>query len=81
VELGAIVAANIRAERARRRWKQAELAARLGVGWDQSKISDVEGGRREVRLGELPGFCRALDVPLLKLLEGTEPHDREALGI
>jgi transcriptional regulator with XRE-family HTH domain len=81
VDLGAIVAANVRGERAKRRWRQQDLAERLGPGWDQPKVANVEAGRREIRLGELPDFCRALDVPLVKLLDGASVEDRRALGV
>lgn len=56
----------VRAERARRRMTQAQLAERLG--WAPSTLADLEGGRRQVRLDDLPLLCEALDVSLRKLL-------------
>ncbi len=71
--LGDHVAAAVRAERARRRLSQAALAERLG--WSASTLADLEGGRRQVRLDDLPLLCDALDVPLLRLLADADPAD------
>jgi transcriptional regulator with XRE-family HTH domain len=75
--LGHIIAANVRAQRAFRRWRQADLADRLG--WDRSHVGHLESGQRSVRADDLPALCRALDVPLAKLCDGAEPEDLAAL--
>jgi transcriptional regulator with XRE-family HTH domain len=71
--LGDHAAAAVRAERARRRISQAELARR--IGWSPSTLADLEGGRRQVRLDDLPLLCEALDVPLMKLLADADPAE------
>jgi transcriptional regulator with XRE-family HTH domain len=73
------VARNIAAERARARWTQAELAARLGVA--ASTVSTWEVGKREVGMDWLPKLCRAFDVPLADLVRGADPEDLRALGL
>jgi transcriptional regulator with XRE-family HTH domain len=72
-------ARNVRAERARLRWTQQELADRLG--WSQAKVSAVEMGQRVVTLDAAVELCRALGVPLVKLLEGTSADDLRVLGL
>lgn len=73
------IANNVRAERARRRWRQADLAAALG--WSEDMVGDLETGRRAVSANDLPQLCRALGVPLFKLAEGAPLEDLAALGI
>lgn len=75
----AVVARNVRAERVRKGWRQADLGA--AVGWSTFVVSDVETGKRRLSLGDVVLLCRALGVPLSKLLEGIEPADLGALGI
>ncbi|MBK8078490.1 MAG: helix-turn-helix transcriptional regulator [Kineosporiaceae bacterium] len=53
--IGDVIAANVRAERARRRWTQAELGER--VGWPRSSVSDVESGRRKLTADDLVALC------------------------
>jgi transcriptional regulator with XRE-family HTH domain len=77
--LSDVVARNIAAERARRRWKQADLAERLGVA--ESTVGSYETGGRRVNLDMLPDFCRAFDISLAKLLDGADPGDLAALRI
>jgi transcriptional regulator with XRE-family HTH domain len=72
-------AANVRAERARRRWSQGELADRLG--WSQSKVSAVEIGARRMTLDQAVELCRVLGVPLARLLQDAEPDDLRVLGL
>ncbi|HET9656278.1 MAG TPA: helix-turn-helix transcriptional regulator [Kineosporiaceae bacterium] len=73
------IAANVRAERARRRWKQEELASRAGMS--RTTVGDIEAGKRKVTADYLPGLCRALDVPLATLVAGADPEDLRALGL
>lgn len=72
-------ARNLRAERSRLRWTQADLAKRLD--WSQSKIAALENGQRRITLDQAVELCRALNVPLVKLLEGAAPEDLSALGL
>ena len=76
--LGDVIARNVRAERARRHWRQADLADLLG--WERSSVGHLESGRRSVKASDLPALCRALEIPLAKLLEGAEPDDLAALS-
>jgi transcriptional regulator with XRE-family HTH domain len=74
-----ILAANIRGERARRRWTQAQLAERLG--WPRTSIHDVEVGRRRLGLDDLEQLCTVLDVPLIDLCRGADPARLRTLGL
>ncbi len=65
--IGDVIAANVRAERARRRWTQAELGER--VGWPRSSVSDVESGRRKLTADDLVALCAAFEVTLIKLAD------------
>ncbi len=78
-DLAAVVASNVRAERARRRWKQRELAALLN--WSIGMVSDTESGQRRIGISDLPNFCRAFQVPLSELVKGADPEDLDALGL
>lgn len=79
IDLGAAVAANVRAERGRRRWTQAELADKLG--WSRPVITAVEAGCRQVLVDELPQLCRVFNIPLTRLLQDADPDDLTALGL
>lgn len=79
VTLVSAAAENIRALRARRRLRQADLAAALTV--DQKVISRIEGGSRELTLSELPVICRALGCTMAELVAGADEADLEALGL
>lgn len=74
-----MVARNVRAERARHGWRQAELAEKLGVG--QTTVSAIESGNRDVSVSFLPRICRALEVSLAELLHGADPDDVAALRL
>jgi transcriptional regulator with XRE-family HTH domain len=78
-EFSDVIAANVRAERARRRWRQADLAERLG--WSNVTVSDLEIGRRGVSANDLPKLCRAFGVHLDQLTHGADPDDLDALGL
>lgn len=77
--LGDVLASNVRAQRARRRWRQSDLASR--TGWSKDTISDIETGRRRVGVEDIPILCRALEVTLPKLLEGADSDDLVAIGL
>jgi transcriptional regulator with XRE-family HTH domain len=78
-DLAAIVARNVRAERARRSWRQVDLAERLG--WSIGMVSETENGKRRIGISDMPNLCRALDVPLADLLQGAERDDLAALRL
>jgi transcriptional regulator with XRE-family HTH domain len=78
-DLGAVIAANVRGERARQHLRQTDLADLLG--WQRSSVGHLESGRRAVRAADLPALCRVLGVDLPKLLDGADPEDRRALGV
>lgn len=77
--LSALLARNVAAERVRRRWTQAELAAKLGVS--RGTLGGWEAGSRQIGVDWLLPLCEALDVPLSKLLDGLEPADQARLGV
>ena len=78
-DLTAVVASNVRGERARRGWRQADLADKLE--WSIGMISDTESGKRRVGLADMPKLCRAFELPLIELLRGADPDDLAALGL
>lgn len=77
--LGDHIAANVRAERARRRWTQEDLAQRLG--WSRATVGDLESGRRKVAADDLPQLCGAFGVDLAELVRGGPPEDLGRLGL
>jgi transcriptional regulator with XRE-family HTH domain len=77
--LSAIVARNVRAERARQRWTQTQLAQVLN--WSAQMVSETETGQRRVGADDLPLLCRAFGITLAKLADGAEQDDIAALGI
>lgn len=79
VSLDDVIASNLRGERARRRWTQADLAERLG--WPERRVMSTEVGRRSLRPSELAAVCRILDVTLLELARGADEADLRALGL
>lgn len=74
-----LAARNLAAERTRRRWTQEELAAR--VGWKRNRITRIEIGKRRVTLDDALVLCRALGVPLVRLLDGMAQDDLLTLGL
>lgn len=74
-----ILARNVRVERTRRGWRQADLAERLG--WSPPRVTAVEGGRRQLNMTMIAELCRAFGVPLVKLLEDADPADLQVLGL
>lgn len=79
VDLGAVVARNVRAERARRNWRQEDLAERLG--WTRGSIGHLESGRRRPSVADLPQLCRVFDISLAALMVGAAPDDVTALRL
>ena len=59
----ALIACNVRAIRARRQERQADLAADLG--WSPPVVGDLENGRRRVTMADMIKLCRALEVDLV----------------
>src|SRR4051794_5012369 len=78
-DLATVVAANVRAERARRTWHQSTLAELLG--WSVGMVSETENDKRQVALNDLPNLCRAFEVPLADMLRGADRADLDALGL
>ncbi len=78
-DLGAVVANNVRAERARRKWRQEDLADRLG--WSRGSIGHLESGRRRPAVSDLPQLCRVFGISMAALFVGADPDDLEALGL
>lgn len=65
-----IIGRKVRQLRLERGWTQADLAARLDeVGWplDQTTISNLELGRRPVRVAESDALALAFGIPMLAL--------------
>ncbi len=77
--LSALLARNVAAERVRRRWTQADLATQLGIS--RGTLGGWEAGTRHIGIDWLLPLCHALDVPLVKLLDGLEPTDLHRLGL
>jgi transcriptional regulator with XRE-family HTH domain len=79
--LGDRIAANVRGERARRRWTQADLAERMGPGWSRATVSDLESGRRKVAADDLAPLCGAFGVRFADLVRDAEAADLERLQL
>jgi transcriptional regulator with XRE-family HTH domain len=77
--LSHVFSANVRAERARRGWRQRDLAER--TGWSTDTISDIEGGRRRVGIDDLPILCAAFGVTFARLLDGADDEDLRTIGL
>jgi transcriptional regulator with XRE-family HTH domain len=78
-ELDDLVAANVRAARARRNLRQEDLADELG--WDRAIISRIEAGRRRIQLADAIALCEALGIGLHQLLEGIPVDTFRKLGL
>jgi transcriptional regulator with XRE-family HTH domain len=68
---------NIRAERTRAGITQAQLAERMG--WSEKTVARTEQGDRRLYFDEVPALCRALGVPLDRLLLDVDAEDLAAL--
>ena len=77
--LGDVIARNVRAERGRRGWRQADLAERLG--WTPANVGHLESGRRSVKASDLPALCDAFQIPFAQLIFGADPADITALRL
>jgi transcriptional regulator with XRE-family HTH domain len=77
--LGAVVARNVRAERARLDWDQAQLA--LALGWSRTTVSNLESGTRTVTLDDVVPLCRALSVTFAQLIDRADPDDLAVLAL
>ena len=78
-ELGALVAGNVRAARARLKLRQEDLADELG--WSRPVVGTLENGNRRVTLADAVALCRALQISLPDLLAGAPADVFESLGI
>jgi len=79
MSLGIVAAANVRAERARRKWRQKDLADRLG--WSVDTLSNLETGQRRVTLDDLVPLCTAFEITIHQLLFGADPAELAAIGL
>jgi transcriptional regulator with XRE-family HTH domain len=77
--IDAVIAGNVRALRARRQERQADLAADLG--WSPPVVGDLENGRRRVTMADMVKLCRALEVDQHELLRGIDDDDLRVLGL
>ena len=66
-QLRAILAANLRHQRREKRWSQTTLAQ--AIDCDQSFISHIERGSRDITLATLAALAEALGVSAASLLE------------
>jgi transcriptional regulator with XRE-family HTH domain len=76
---GHVIAANVRAEQARRQWRQADLAERLG--WAANTAGHLEMGRRDVRADDVPALCRTFGITIEQLTFGAGSDDLKAMGL
>jgi DNA-binding XRE family transcriptional regulator len=77
--VNAVVGASVRAERARLRVTQTELAQRLG--WSRDRVPRLEKGQCDVRLTELLLLCRVLGASMNDLMIGADEDDIAVLGL
>jgi len=79
MDLGSVISANVRAERARRGWRQKDLADRLG--WSTDTLSNLETGQRRVTADDLPLLCAAFEIDLRRLTLGADEEDLRKIGL
>jgi transcriptional regulator with XRE-family HTH domain len=60
--------AAIRAARRAKKLSQKKLAAALGSGWTQKKVSVIETGKQPAHVGQLEQIARVLECDLKGLL-------------
>jgi transcriptional regulator with XRE-family HTH domain len=77
--LRASLAKAIGAERIRQELTQQQLADRLG--WSRRIISEIETGKRQVRVDELPEICEALNCGVRDLLSRSSRADARKLRL
>lgn len=78
-ELDHLVAANVRAARARLNLRQEDVADELG--WDRAVISRIEAGRRRIQLADAIALCEALQIDMRQLLAGVDVATLRRLGL
>lgn len=78
-ELDTLIAGNVRAQRARLKLRQEDLADELG--WARQSVTYLETGRRRVSISDAVVLCRALQIDLQQLLAGAELEDMQTLGL
>lgn len=78
-ELDALIAGNVRAQRARLQLRQDDLADEMG--WSRPVISAIEAGNRRVTLTDAVALCRVLQIDLRQLLAGADPDVLQTLGV
>lgn len=78
-DLDSLVAANVRAHRARLKLRQLDLAD--DMGWAQGTVSAVEAGARRITLADAIALCEALQIDLRQLLAGIDPQVLGTLGL
>lgn len=78
-ELDHLVAANVRAARARLNLRQEDVADELG--WDRAVISRIEAGRRRIQLADAIALCEGLQIDLRTLLAGVDSPTLQRLGL
>jgi transcriptional regulator with XRE-family HTH domain len=66
-----IVSANVRALRRARRWTQAELADRIGLGWSKDTAGQAENGRRVWTANEIAVAAEVFGVTPGSLFEAN----------
>jgi Helix-turn-helix. len=74
-----LIAENVRSIRARRQWRQEDLA--VDLGWSRPVVGDLENGRRRVTMADMLLLCRVLEVDLRELLRGLGEDDLRTLGL
>jgi transcriptional regulator with XRE-family HTH domain len=77
--LASVIPRNVRAERVRKGWDQAQFGERLG--WTRTMVGDLETGRRKLAVDDLAPICAALGLHLSVLAQGADPDDLTALGL
>jgi transcriptional regulator with XRE-family HTH domain len=78
-ELNSVIAGNVRAQRARLRLSQEDLADDLG--WSRPTVGSLEAGSRRVTLADAVALCEALKIDLRQLLQGAPAHAMQVLGL
>lgn len=71
--INSVLIDNVRAERHRRRWSQADLGNRMG--WARATVGEVENGRRLLTIDELTRLCRIFGLKARELMVNMDPKD------
>jgi transcriptional regulator with XRE-family HTH domain len=78
-EIDRLIAANVRAYRARLQLTQQELADQLD--WSRKVMGALEAGTRRVTVADAMLLCQALQIPLAELLRVASEDGLRALGL